>query len=135
MNVAVGGVLLVVDEDVQRAEHLDGLLTPDGVTVLHARSSGQAVELLHALGKACCIVISMTLPARGGWELLSRLRSRDAPEEACSAIVMGPASLIDCEPAHPPVIARMRTPVDFAQLREMVRAHCAPAQPVSASFG
>lgn len=123
---AVGGVLLVVDEDAQRAETLDGKLYGDGITVLHARSVGQALELLHALGTACCIVISMTLPARGAWELLCRIRSDRMPENACAAVLMGPGSVLESEPGTDPVIAKFPTPVDMNALCALLREHCAP---------
>lgn len=126
MIEAVGGVLVLADEDEQRVERLDGLLTPDGVTVLHAKTVGQSLELLSALGTACCIVISLTLPARGAWALLSRLRSESTPENVCSAVLVGPRALIEYEPRSRPVIAKLPTPIDYARLREIIREHCAP---------
>lgn len=129
MTVAVGGVLLVVDEDVQRVETLERLLSPDAITVLHARSTGQAIELLQALGTACCVLVSMTMPARGAWTLLSRLRNDRIPEHACAVVLMGPKSLLDSEPRNPPVIAKVPTPVDYAELCEILRDHCAPKLP------
>jgi DNA-binding NtrC family response regulator len=126
MSDAVGGVLVVVDEDEQRVERLDTRLTPEGVTVLHARSVGQAVELLGALGRACCVLISMTLPQRGGWELLSRLRSDCMPEQACAAVLVGPRAVLDSESMREPVIAALPTPVDFEAMCEILREHCAP---------
>lgn len=118
-----------MDEDDRRAETVDSMLTPLGVTVLHAKSVGQGLELLQALGTACCIVTSMTLPARGAWELLSRLRSDRTPENACAAILLGPKALIDPEPSSHPVIAKLATPVDYEQLRARVLEHCGPKKP------
>jgi CheY-like chemotaxis protein len=124
MTAAVGGVLLVVDEDERRVEHIENMLAPDGVTVLHAKTLSQSLELLQALGTACCILISMTLPARGAYTLLSRLRSDRAPESACSAILYGPKALLDSEPVAKPVIAAFPTPIDYASLHAVVCEHC-----------
>ena len=70
----------------------------------------------------------MTLPARGGWELLSRLRSEKAPEEACAAILVGPQSVVANEPCADPVIAALPTPLDYDRMCEIIREHCAPRQ-------
>jgi signal transduction histidine kinase len=72
---AAGGTVLLVDDDPQLLEATGALLDHLGYTVRTARDGVEALELFAADPDAFrCVITDLTMPRKGGWDLLAALR-------------------------------------------------------------
>lgn len=123
MAVGDAGVVVCVDENHARVHTLEQVLMLHDVTLLHARDPNHAAQLLEALGRSCLVMISLTLPARGAFVVLSRVR-----ELAQNGKHEGPVALMgDGSAAYgwiDGVAAVLPPSPSPKQVLELVQIHC-----------
>jgi signal transduction histidine kinase len=110
---ASGRTLLVVEDDVDIREALDGLLTMEGFRVTGCSNGREALDWLRASPKPDLILLDLMMPVMDGWQF--RVAQKDDPELATipvlalSADSTAKAAAIDAE-------AYLKKPVDYDTL-------------------
>ena len=75
---ALGGIVLVVDDEQYVRETVRRTLELAGYTVVCAAGSGEAVQLFQSLGAQIELaIVDLTMPGEGGGEVVRRLRNHD----------------------------------------------------------
>jgi signal transduction histidine kinase len=110
---ASGRSLLVVEDDADIREALDGLLSMEGFRVAGCSNGREALEWLRASPKPDIILLDLMMPIMDGWQF--RVAQKDDPELATipvlalSADSTAKAAAIDAE-------AYLKKPVDYDTL-------------------
>lgn len=118
-------IVLLIDEDPQRRERLEMSLSTEEVTALIATSGEHGVELLSALGSACLIILSLTLPSRGAFVFLSRVRQLPLAREIRHRVALfGPRRDVEAVPTDDLVHVRLAVPFALSDALSLVRSHC-----------
>jgi two-component system, cell cycle sensor histidine kinase and response regulator CckA len=110
---ASGRSLLVVEDDADIREALDGLLSMEGFRVAGCSNGREALEWLRASPKPDIILLDLMMPVMDGWQF--RVAQKDDPELATipvlalSADSTAKAAAIDAE-------AYLKKPVDYDTL-------------------
>jgi len=75
---ALGGIVLVVDDEQYVRETVRRTLELAGYVVVCAAGSGEAMQLFQSLGRQIELaIVDLTLPGEGGGEVVRRLRHHD----------------------------------------------------------
>ena len=114
---AAARTLLVVEDDADVREALDGLLSTEGFRVTGCSNGLEALEVLRASPKPDLILLDLMMPIMDGWQF--RVAQKDDPELAnipvlaLSADSTAKAAAIDAE-------AYLRKPVDYDTLIDTI---------------
>ena len=109
--------LLVVEDDADIREALDGLLSMEGFRVTGCSNGREALEWLRAAPKPDLILLDLMMPVMDGWQF--RVAQKDDPELAhipvlaLSADSTAKAAAIDAE-------AYLKKPVDYDTLIDTI---------------
>jgi signal transduction histidine kinase/CheY-like chemotaxis protein len=120
---AVGGSVLIVEDDHRSAGLLRVYLEDAGYTVAIARDGVEALDLVRRLAPAA-VILDVLLPRLHGWEVLAQLKS----DPATSAIPVVIVSMVDDQGAGYALGAAdyLVKPVDRASLRDALARCVAP---------
>jgi signal transduction histidine kinase len=114
---ATGRTLLVVEDDTDIREALDGLLSMEGFRVTGCSNGREALDWLRASPKPDLILLDLMMPVMDGWQF--RVAQKDDPELAnipvlaLSADSTAKAAAIDAE-------AYLKKPVDYDTLIDTI---------------
>jgi signal transduction histidine kinase len=114
---ASGRTLLVVEDDADIREALDGLLSTEGFRVAGCSNGREALEWLHTSSKPDIIVLDLMMPVMDGWQF--RVAQKHDPElatipvVALSADATAKAAAIDAD-------AYLKKPVDYETLIDTI---------------
>jgi two-component system, cell cycle sensor histidine kinase and response regulator CckA len=114
---ASGRSLLVVEDDADIREALDGLLSMEGFRVAGCCNGREALDWLHASSKPDVIVLDLMMPVMDGWQF--RVAQKHDPElatipvVALSADATAKAAAIDAD-------AYLKKPVDYETLIDTI---------------
>jgi signal transduction histidine kinase len=114
---AAARTLLVIEDDADIREALDGLLSTEGFRVTGCSNGLEALEVLRASPKPDLILLDLMMPIMDGWQF--RVAQKDDPELATipvlalSADSTAKAAAIDAE-------AYLRKPVDYDTLIDTI---------------
>ena len=114
---AAGRTLLVVEDDADIREALDGLLSIEGFRVTGCCNGREALDWLHASPKPDVIVLDLMMPVMDGWQF--RVAQKHDPElatipvVALSADATAKAAAIDAD-------AYLKKPVDYETLVDTI---------------
>jgi signal transduction histidine kinase len=114
---ASGRSLLVVEDDADIREALDGLLSMEGFRVKGCSNGREALDWLHVAGKPDLILLDLMMPIMDGWQF--RVAQKDDPELATipvlalSADATAKAAAIDAD-------AYLKKPVDYETLIDTI---------------
>ena len=114
---AAARTLLVIEDDADIREALDGLLSTEGFRVTGCSNGLEALEALRASPKPDLILLDLMMPIMDGWQF--RVAQKDDPElanipvVALSADSTAKAAAINAE-------AYLRKPVDYDTLIETI---------------
>ena len=110
---ATGRTLLVVEDDADIRDALDGLLSTEGFRVAGCSNGREALDWLHASPKPDVILLDLMMPVMDGWQF--RVAQKQDPElatipvVALSADMTAKAAAIDAD-------AYLRKPVEYDTL-------------------
>jgi signal transduction histidine kinase len=114
---ASGRTLLVVEDDADIREALDGLLSTEGFHVAGAGNGREALEWLRASPKPDVIVLDLMMPVMDGWQFRVAQKHDPAlatiPVVALSADATAKAAAIDAD-------AYLKKPVDYETLVDTI---------------
>jgi signal transduction histidine kinase len=114
---ASGRSLLVVEDDADIREALDGLLSTEGFRVTGCCNGREALDWLHASSKPDLIVLDLMMPVMDGWQFRVAQKHDPAlasiPVVALSADVTAKAAAIDAD-------AYLKKPVDYETLIDTI---------------
>jgi two-component system cell cycle sensor histidine kinase/response regulator CckA len=114
---ASGRTLLVVEDDLDIREALDGLLSLEGFRVQGCSNGREALEWLHAAPRPDLILLDLMMPVMDGWQF--RVIQKDDPRLstipvlALSADATSKAAAIDAD-------AYLKKPVDYETLIDTI---------------
>jgi signal transduction histidine kinase len=114
---ASGRSLLVVEDDADIREALDGLLSMEGFHVKGCSNGREALDWLHGAAKPDVILLDLMMPIMDGWQF--RVAQKDDPELAAipvlafSADATAKAAAIDAD-------AYLKKPVDYETLVDTI---------------
>ncbi len=114
---ASGRSLLVVEDDADIRETLDGLLSMEGFHVIGCSNGREALDWLHASPKPDVILLDLMMPVMDGWQF--RVVQKQDPElsaipvVALSADATAKAAAIDAD-------AYLKKPVEYETLLETI---------------
>src|SRR3984885_11310579 len=114
---ASGRTLLVVEDDVDIREALDGLLSMEGFRVSGCANGREALDWLRNSPKPDVILLDLMMPVMDGWQF--RVAQKEDPELATipvlalSADATAKAAAIDAD-------AYLRKPVDYDTLVDTI---------------
>ncbi|MGH7269169.1 MAG: response regulator [Polyangiaceae bacterium] len=111
-------IVLVVDDQRDQRETIAPALEAEGYAVRCAENGAQALALMHGAGRPDAIVLDLSMPVMGGWELLEILRGEPELSEI-------PVVVLSALPA-PTGTLHLAKPVSLGDLLEMldrVRTH------------
>ncbi|MDP9000190.1 MAG: response regulator [Myxococcota bacterium] len=114
---ASGRTLLVVEDDADIREALDGLLSMEGFRVTGCCNGREALDWLHTSSKPDVIVLDLMMPVMDGWQF--RVAQKHDPElatipvVALSADATAKAAAIDAD-------AYLKKPVDYETLIDTI---------------
>jgi signal transduction histidine kinase len=114
---ASGRSLLVVEDDADIREALDGLLSMEGFRVKGCSNGREALDWLRVAGKPDLILLDLMMPVMDGWQF--RVAQKDDPELATipvlalSADATAKAAAIDAD-------AYLKKPVDYETLIDTI---------------
>ena len=114
---AAGRTLLVVEDDADIREALDGLLSIEGFRVTGCCNGREALDWLHSSPKPDVIVLDLMMPVMDGWQF--RVAQKHDPElatipvVALSADATAKAAAIDAD-------AYLKKPVDYETLVDTI---------------
>src|SRR5260370_22437876 len=114
---AAARTLLVIEDDADIREALDGLLSTEGFRVTGCSNGLEALEVLRVSPKPDLILLDLMMPIMDGWQF--RVAQKDDPELATipvlalSADSTAKAAAIDAE-------AYLRKPVDYDTLIDTI---------------
>jgi two-component system cell cycle sensor histidine kinase/response regulator CckA len=114
---ASGRTLLVVEDDADIREALDGLLSMEGFRVAGCGNGREALDWLHTSSKPDVIVLDLMMPVMDGWQF--RVAQKHDPElatipvVALSADATAKAAAIDAD-------AYLKKPVDYETLIDTI---------------
>jgi signal transduction histidine kinase len=114
---ASGRTLLVVEDDADIREALDGLLSMEGFRVTGCSNGREALEWLRESAKPDVILLDLMMPVMDGWQF--RVAQKEDPELATipvlalSADATAKAAAIDAD-------AYLRKPVDYETLVDTI---------------
>ena len=114
---ANGRALLVVEDDVDIREALDGLLSMEGFRVTGCSNGREALDVLHESTHPDLIVLDLMMPVMDGWQF--RVAQKDDPQLAnipvlaLSADATAKAAAIDAD-------AYLKKPVDYETLIDTI---------------
>jgi two-component system, cell cycle sensor histidine kinase and response regulator CckA len=112
---ASGRTLLVVEDDADIRDALDGLLSTEGFRVAGCSNGREALDWLHASPKPDLILLDLMMPVMDGWQF--RVAQKQDPElatipvVALSADATAKAAAIDAD-------AYLKKPVEYDTLLE-----------------
>ncbi|MBV9950041.1 MAG: response regulator, partial [Myxococcales bacterium] len=112
-----GRTLLVVEDDADIREALDGLLSMEGFRVAGCGNGREALDWLRASPKPDVILLDLMMPVMDGWQF--RVMQKDDPElakipvVALSADATAKAAAIDAD-------AYLKKPVDYETLIDTI---------------
>jgi signal transduction histidine kinase len=114
---ATGRTLLVIEDDADIREALDGLLSMEGFRVAGCSNGREALEWLRESPKPDVILLDLMMPVMDGWQF--RVAQKEDPELATipvlalSADATAKAAAIDAD-------AYLRKPVDYETLVDTI---------------
>ena len=113
--------IVVVDDNADHRDLMQGILQPLGFTVLTAEDGPKALELVSGI-RPDGFLLDIFMPGMSGWELLSRLRTLGyaAPIIMLSANIGDGASAIEEDARHDDTLAK---PFDMRQLLDKLGRH------------
>ncbi len=109
--------VLVVEDDPDILDSVEGLLQQEGYAVLRAANGRQALDLLARGGRPGLILLDLLMPVMDGFELLGHLRG--SAHAAIPVVVLSASSTLAL-PEDLPVVAK---PLSLETLLEHVRRH------------
>jgi len=114
---ASGRTLLVIEDDADIRETLDGLLSMDGFRVMGCSNGREALDWLHSSSKPDVILLDLMMPVMDGWQF--RVAQKQDPElanipiVALSADATAKAAAIDAD-------AYLKKPVEYETLVDTI---------------
>jgi two-component system cell cycle sensor histidine kinase/response regulator CckA len=114
---AAGRRVLIVEDDTDIREALDGLLSTEGFRVTGCCNGREALDCLHSSSKPDLIVLDLMMPVMDGWQYRVAQKHDPAlatiPVVALSADVTAKAAAIDAD-------AYLKKPVDYETLIDTI---------------
>jgi len=128
MASLLSGPILVVEDDVDIRETLQGFLELQGYEVVTAANGREAVEQLQHTSRPALILLDMAMPVMGGHRVLTFRKDTDG-FQAIPVIIIS-AGMAAMNPrdralyaANYNVAAFLKKPVDPEQLLELIELH------------
>jgi CheY-like chemotaxis protein len=125
---AVNGPLLVVEDDADIREALQGYLELQGYQVRAASNGREALEHLEALPRPALILLDMALPVMDGHRVLTTRKANEALAEV--PVIILSAGMAAMNPrdravyaANYDVAAFLKKPVEPRQLLEVIERY------------
>ena len=119
--------VLVVEDNDAIGEAITEILREEGFEACRAENGRAALDMLRAGGKACVILLDMTMPVMNGWEFREE-QWKDPAISEIPVIICTADGHAEKKAETLKAAAWMRKPVDPVQLVELVRIHCARAK-------
>ena len=122
------GPILIVEDDVDIREALQGLLEMNGFQVLMASNGRQALEFLQGSPRPVLILLDMAMPVMDGHRVLTFRKETDGYQEVPVVIISAGMSAMTPRDralyaASYNVAAFLRKPTDPHQLLDIVERH------------
>lgn len=118
--------VLLVDDEPEVRENLRAFLECYGYDVEVAEHGSEALRILRAQNRPCCVVLDLFMPVMDGWRFLDELEAGGKPE---GVRVVVSTSAPEAAPSNLPVISK---PVNPQRLLEVVGEACrAVSRPTS----
>jgi CheY-like chemotaxis protein len=122
------GPILIVEDDVDIQEALQGLLEMNGFQVLAASHGKEAVEYLQGSPRPALILLDMAMPVMDGHRVLTFRKETDGYQEVPVVIISAGMSAMNPRDralyaANYNVAAFLKKPTDPQQLLELVERH------------
>jgi CheY-like chemotaxis protein len=114
---ANAGAVLVVEDDLAVQTALDELFAREGYRVVVAMNGVEAIEILEAGLKPCCVLVDLLMPGIIGTELLDYMQEADRTGIPV-AIITGSPQLA------PPGYPMFSKPLDTQALLDFVTQRC-----------
>jgi CheY-like chemotaxis protein len=113
--------VLIVDDEEDIRELLQGLLERSGFDAIAVESGEDALALLARMSPPCSIVLDLGMADVSGWEVINVIRSRYRAADFPVVVVSGH------EPSTgPPGIPFIRKPIEISELVTALRAGSPP---------
>jgi CheY-like chemotaxis protein len=122
------GPILLVEDDVDIREALQGLLEMNGFRVLAASNGRQALAALQGSPRPALILLDMAMPVMDGHRVLTFRKETDGYQEVPVVIISAGMSAMNPRDralyaANYNVAAFLKKPTDPHQLLELVERH------------
>jgi CheY-like chemotaxis protein len=117
------GLILIVEDDVDIAEHVSEFLTEEGHTVVVAQNGQEALRLLETSERPCVIILDLMMPIMDGWAVLDEL-NRDATHATIPVVIT--SAVLDVK-VKQHAKAALRKPYDTDDLLGLVERFCGAA--------
>jgi CheY-like chemotaxis protein len=122
------GPILLVEDDADIREALQGLLEMNGFQVLAASHGRQALEHLQGTPRPALILLDMAMPVMDGHRVLTFRKETDGYQEVPVVIISAGMSAMTPRDralyaANYNVAAFLKKPADLDQLLEIVERH------------
>ena len=119
--------VLVVEDDEAIREAVVEVLRDDGYRVNTAKNGADAIEVLDRAPPPCVVLVDLMMPVMTGWELVTRMRSREA---LASVPVVVTSAASDRSP--PGVDRVLQKPISLNALLSAVNEFCGAGAAASA---
>lgn len=122
------GPILIVEDDADIREALQGLLEMNGFQVCAARHGKEAIESLQGTPRPALILLDMAMPVMDGHRVLTFRKEADGYQEVPVVIISAGMSAMNPRDralyaANYNVAAFLKKPADPQQLLELVERH------------
>lgn len=117
---ASGRTLLIVEDDADIRDALDGLLSMEGFRVSGCSNGREALDWLHSSPKPDLILLDLMMPVMDGWQFLQAVR-QEAALSAIPVVVVSAADRSQARAAALGVAAYLQKPLDPADVAARVQ--------------
>jgi CheY-like chemotaxis protein len=115
--------ILLIDDNVLTRERLSLLLAGAGYRVAAAANGEEAMQRLHACGKADLIVLDLSMPVMDGRDFRNR-QKQDEKLASIPVVVYSGAADLDEAAGALGAAACLHKPIDANHLLEVIRRCC-----------
>jgi CheY-like chemotaxis protein len=113
--------ILVVDDDEDLRDTLQGILEDEGYGVVSAANGREALDYLRANDLPCMVLLDLMMPIMDGWEFI-REQEADPALAQLPVVIITAAADGRVSALAPRTV--LRKPVPFERLISTIQQHC-----------